>query len=71
MLVFDSAVTICGVACVSEDTSIFMQQSHTKQPYQSPTLEPHPWQVITGVSLPIGTLGLPENPLEAFEEQGN
>jgi hypothetical protein len=40
----------------------------TKRPYQSPKLETQPWQKVTGVSLPIGTLGLPDNPLEAYEE---
>lgn len=35
--------------------------------YKPPKLEPHPWRVITGVSLPIGTLGFPDNPLDALE----
>jgi hypothetical protein len=39
-----------------------------KEPYHHPKLEIQMWQTLTGVSLPIGTLGLPENPLEAFEE---
>jgi hypothetical protein len=39
-----------------------------KQPYRPPQLEVQVWHVVTGISLPIGTLGLPDNPLEAFEE---
>jgi hypothetical protein len=45
-----------------------METKNPKQAYQPPQLEVQPWQQVTGVSLPIGTLGLPENPLEAFEE---
>jgi hypothetical protein len=45
-----------------------MKKESPKQPYQPPQLEVQVWQVVTGVSLPIGTLGLPENPLEAFKE---
>jgi hypothetical protein len=45
-----------------------MKEVQQRQPYQPPKLEAQPWQQVTGVSLAIGTLGLPDNPLEAYEE---
>ncbi len=43
-------------------------QSHKKPAYQPPQLEVHQWTVITGISLPIGTAGFPENPLDELQD---
>ena len=32
--------------------------NQSKQPYTPPHLEQHPYSLVTGVSLPIGTSGL-------------
>ncbi len=40
----------------------------TKKTYYTPQLEKHQWNSMTGVSLPIGTTGFPENPLDELQD---
>ena len=47
-------------------------QATKKRLYNPPILEVQKWQVMTGISLPIGTNSLSDNPLTDFltlEEQ--
>ena len=40
----------------------------TKKVYCTPQLDLHQWHSITGVSLPIGTTGFPDNPLDELQD---
>jgi hypothetical protein len=44
------------------------KQFKEKQLYAPPNLEIHQWQVLTGVSLPIGSV-LSDNPISEWLEQ--
>lgn len=40
----------------------------TRKTYQTPQLKVFPWLEVTGVSLPIGTMGFPDNPLDELQD---
>jgi hypothetical protein len=46
-----------------------MNPPDPKPPYTPPALEPHQWQVLTGVSLPIGAGLDPMTDFLSLEEQ--
>jgi hypothetical protein len=43
-------------------------QISIKKTYATPQLETFPWLEVTGISLPIGTTGFPDNPLDEFQD---
>jgi hypothetical protein len=52
----------------AQERTTIVQLEVEKRSYQTPTLEQHKFLALTGVSLPIGTLSVPD-PFQEWESQ--